>query len=254
VRGALEELTTGDPRTDAGYLEQAAAQIEASSIDEKPRRGEAEYRVELLEFIANLSRRLYLIGRDGSLADLAPDFPVRTFDTFIASLGESEPHDETRSRLLRQLNATLGVSNSGIEGLLVPRDYARGLTGTGLAAIVPPQVFDVVPATILGGRFNQPRYVEAWPRALALVARDDKRVVASLTVPLLLFEILERAGRGFRPTTQTERGFMVRVSGFYRRLAEYRWRIVPTYALYDSGSVLAQAVIEPDKVILTELG
>lgn len=253
VRGALSDLIDSEPRTDRSYLERAAERIEASSIDEKPASGEPEYRLQLLEFVASLSRRLYVVPDDSVGADLTPEFPVKTLDRFLTAIGGDEPLDHIRDSLISQLNATLGVTDHTVGGLLAPRDYARGLAGTGLAALLPSATFEVVRVTKLGGRFSPPEYVEAWPRALALVARDSGKAVASLTVPLLLFEVLDRSGRGFRPTTQTERGFMVRVAGFYRRLAEHKWQVPLAYALYDHGSIVGRAAVEPAKFVLTEL-
>jgi len=253
VRGALDELLGGEAMVDAPYLQRAAAKIEESSIDEKPLRGEPEYRLQLLDFIGDVSRRLFLLPGDGQGIDLAPGFPVKTLDYFIRALAGKEDLVEIKRRLIEQLNATLGVEKSRLQELLAPRDYSRGLAGRGLAAMLAPDRFEVVAVTKLGARFDPPPYVEAWPRALALIARDEGEIVTTLTIPLLLFEVLDRAGRGFRPTTQTERGFMVRVASFYRRLAEHRWQLTPDYALYDNGLVLGRAVLEPSKIILTEL-
>jgi hypothetical protein len=68
-----------------------------------------------------------------------------------------------------------------------------------------------------------------------------------------LFEVLDRAGRGFRPTTQAERGYMVRLQGFYRAVAEHRWSGNNAYALYDNGKVIGRANLDPSHLWLTEI-
>ena len=224
---------------DGAYLSRAVAALERATIDERPQPGMPEYRLQLLQFMRWVSRRLYMLYPDH---DLAPRFPLRSFDEFIGALSGADDVS-VRDALIQNLNGTLGVENSTIPDLLAPRDYGRGLRGRGLAAMIPRERFRVVPATKLGAFYRASPFLESWPRGLALVAEDsDGTEVASLAVSLLLYEVLQRAGRGFRPATQSERSFTVRLSGFYRRLAEYRWTVAPDYAMYDNGNVLGRTV------------
>jgi hypothetical protein len=144
--------------------------------------------------------------------------------------------------LTRQLNATLGVGDADLTGLLVPRDYSRGLAGTGFAALIPRATLKLVPATHNGAEFIQPRFLEAWPRGMLLTMHDGDRVVARLLLSFLMLEVLDRAGRGFRPLGQTEKSYMVRLGGFYRRAAEHTWSTPPTYVLYRSGKLLTAKI------------
>jgi hypothetical protein len=52
-----------------------------------------------------------------------------------------------------------------------------------------------------------------------------------------MLEILDRADRGFRPTSRTERNYMIRVAAFYRRLAEHSWSTQLDYVLYERGRI-----------------
>ncbi len=131
--------------------------------------------------------------------------------------------------LVHSLNAALGIERGKLDELLAPRDYGRGLRGKGFALLLPPDGWrshrERRSAPDSRTRWPQRReYLETWPRTILLNAVDEGEVVATLSIPLLLFEVLDRAGRGFRPTTQAERGYMVRLHGFYRALAEHRGR------------------------------
>jgi hypothetical protein len=236
----------------SAYLKAAAGELERSSLDDKPSPNSPEYRLQMLAFAKHISRRLFTLDSEHPLA---PVFALRTMGRFLEMLREEGRGGEAvRDELLENLNATLGVERSALVDLLAPRDYARGLSGRGFAALVPRAYFNVHPATKLGAPYRESAYLESWPRAVLLTASDPHRgPVASLVVPLLLFEVLDRAGRGFRPATQSERGFMVRLNSFYRRLTEYRWSVRPSYALYDNGTVLARAVIDPETLTMTEI-
>jgi len=251
LRGALQEVLgqAGETPDLAGLKAQSWA-IASSSIDEEPPAGEPEYRLRVLDLVRHASRRMYLLEPDHPLA---PADPVATMDDFIR-IGRGDADDQLLlTRLIASLNATLGIEPGRFQELLAPRDYSEGLRGTGFAAMVPRSRFALAPANALGNEYEERPYLEAWPRALRLAARDvDGVVVAAIALPLLMFEVIDRAGRGFRPTSQTERSYIVRLNGFYRRLAEHAWLEQPTYALYERGQVRARATIQPDLIAFAE--
>jgi hypothetical protein len=252
VHGSVDSLIGEEGSAHGDYLKAAGSELERSSIDEKPAPGEPEYREEMLDFTHNVSRRLFHLDPENELAPIAP---VRTMDTYLELLTQTSPiSDDVRTAIIQNLNATLGVERSVIDDLLAPRDYSRGLTGRGFALLVPRAYFSVGLATKQGAIYRTSPFLESWPRALLLSVDDPARGhVASLNIPLLLYEILDRAGRGFRPATQSERSFIVRLNGFYRRLTEHHWADRPSYALYDNGTVLSRAVLDVDKLTMAEI-
>ena len=225
------------------YLDDEASDLAESRIDVEPERGAPDYRQRTLALTHSLGRKLYLQGD----REFGPGLALETMDEFLSIAGSGTPN-EALPRVISNLNAALGVEAEGLPDLLSPRDYARGLRGRGFAMLVPSSNLTIVPGTGLGVPYAQNEYLQSWPRSILLRAVDplpgEARVVATLAIPLLLFEILDRAGRGFRPASQTERGYMVRLRGFYRLLSEHPWSKRPSYILYDSGHVIGKAKID----------
>jgi len=226
------------------YLGEEATALAEARIDVEPPRGEPDYRQRTLFLTHAIERRLYLSGH----SDFAPAFALDTFDDFLEVANAASP-DVVVPRLIANLNAALGVEGADTPDLLSPREYSRGLRGRGFAMLIPAGQFTVAPGTALGVRYAAHDYLETWPRSLLLLAHDlrpsgEDCLVATLSIPLLLFEILDRAGRGFRPASQTERAYMVRLQGFYRLLSEHAWAKRPSYVLYDSGRIIGRAKID----------
>ena len=229
VRPVIPTLP-GEPDSDIASIEGLAAELARRTVDESTADYRLEYRQAHLEVMARLLRRRYFLG---GATDVAP---VRALSEFN---GLSVTQDSgLTDRLLRSLNASLGVTRAG-QDLVVPKDYSRGLAGSGIALKVPASNFQVSSGTGLGTTFNASRYTRSWPRSVLLEATDDGVVVATLSIPLLMLEILGRADMGFRPTSRTERNYLVRVATFYRRLAEHRWQTPLDYVLYERGRVRA---------------
>ena len=229
VRPVIPTLP-GEPDSDIASIEGLAAELARRTVDESAADYRLEYRQAHLEVMARLLRRRYFLG---GATDVVP---VRALSEFT---GLSVTQDSwLTDRLLRSLNASLGVTRAG-QDLVVPKDYSRGLAGSGIALKVPATNFQVSSGTGLGTTFNPSRYTRSWPRSVLLEATDEGVVVATLSIPLLMLEILGRADMGFRPTSRTERNYLVRVATFYRRLAEHRWQTPLDYVLYERGRVRA---------------
>jgi hypothetical protein len=250
LRGALDSLIEGRPGPDLRGIEQAAAEVTRTPIDQAPSPGEPDYRLLVLALVRQVSRRLFFLDPRHSLA---PRFPLSTFGAFTDLPSGEGVLDRTLPSLIQDLNATLGIDRDRIVELVVPRDYARGLRGTGFAMLVPGTRFSLRPGTALGASYSSRPYLESWPRSIVLSAVDaDGTDVASLSVPLLMFEIITRAGRGFRPSSQTERSFMVRLDAFYRALSEHPWEERPAYMLYENGRVLSKARLGASEMVFAE--
>jgi hypothetical protein len=250
LRGALDTLTEGRPGPDLRGMADAAAEITRTPIDQAPSLGEPDYRRRVLDLVRQVSRRLFFLDHNHRLA---PRFPLSTFDAFTQLLSGTSDLDGMVPSLIQDLNATLGIDRDRINELVAPRDYARGLQGTGFAMLVPRARFSLRAGTALGAHYFSRQYLESRPRSVVLVAAEvDGTEVASLSVPLLMFEIVTRAGRGFRPSSQTERSFMVRLRAFYRALSEHAWRERPAYVLYDNGRVLSKARLGASEMVFAE--
>jgi hypothetical protein len=231
------------------YIDQQASDLSDRRIDAVPVRGEPDYRQRTLMLTHAIERRLHLHDK----SEFAPAFPLDSFDDFLAAAAGGSAED-VASRLISNLNAALGVEVANLPELLSPREYSRGLRGRGFSMLITPDHFSVVGGTALGVPHVPHPYLETWPRSLLLRARDGQdRIVATLSVPMLMFEILERAGRGFRPSSQTERAYIVRLQGFYRRLSEHPWAKRPPYVLYDSGRIVGKAKIDSGDFSLMRL-
>jgi hypothetical protein len=240
----------GETTAKEKYLTREAEELSQLTIDVEPPLGGSDYRQRTLSLTHALQRKLFLSGE----SELAPEFVLDTFDRFVAA-GLSTNASEYVPTIVASLNAALGLERETLKDLLSPRDYSRGLRGRGFAMLIPPSRFDLVPGSALGMPHRAHPYLETWPRSLLFRAIDPVDgeaglVVATLSIPLLLFEILHRADRGFRPTSQTERAYMIRLRGFYRRLSEHAWRTQPEYVLYDNGAVVGRAQIRPDGISL----
>jgi hypothetical protein len=233
------------------YLSVQTEDLARSSMESEPAPGAPEYRLRVLSLTHNLARRMFFAE---PASRWAPRFALDTMDDFVSFLrdGSIDTAPMLKS-LIHNLNAALGIERGKLGELLAPRDYGRGLRGKGFALLLPPAQLALAQGTALGTRFERRKYLETWPRTILLQAADDGRVVATLSIPLLLFEVLNRAGRGFRPTTQAERGYMVRLQGFYRALAEHKWSGNNAYALYDNGRVIGRANLDPSHLWLTEI-
>jgi hypothetical protein len=249
LRGATPSIFTVEAGPDMAELERESADLSSRSVDDEPRNGEPEYRLRALRLVRHVSRRLFLLEPDNKLA---PQPPVRTQETFLAtSAGGTTP--QLLQDILRSLNGTLGIEASKFEDLLAPQDYSQGLRGNGFAVLVPKERFAITAGDSLGNRYTEPQHIESWPRSIRLEARDsDGTLVAWIAMPLLMFEIVDRAGQGFRPTSQTERNYMVRLDRFYRRLAEHHWRATPTHVLYENGRLRARASISASHLSFAE--
>jgi hypothetical protein len=249
---ATPDLRPVLPENPEPYFEEEAEALSELTIDAEPARGMPDYRQQVIALSHSIQRKLYLVGAD----ELGPAFALATMDDFLSIAQAHDPGPEVVSRLIRNLNSALGVSDAAINDLLSPRDYSRGLQGRGFAMLIPQSRFVVRPGTSLGAPFAPNTFMEAWPRSLLLEARDASKegghniVVATLVIPLLLFELLDKAGRGFRPAGQTERAYMVRLRGFYRLLSEHRWSSPPEYALFDAGRVIGKAQVDGDRFAL----
>ena len=224
-------VAEGEPDGDLREIEKAAAELAGRTIDAPTGEYLLEYREAHLALMARLLRRRYFMGGADDVT------PVRTLADFQRVALDSDG-EELVKRLVGSLNASLGITKAGGD-LVVPKDYARGLAGSGFAVKVPSGNFRVRPGTGLGTSFNPSRYTRSWPRSVLLEAVDGDQPVASLSIPLLMLEILGRADRGFRPTSRTERNYLVRVSTFYRLLAEHHWSLPLDYVLYERGRVRA---------------
>lgn len=240
VQGSLVDLLADDGAPDRASLLDAATALEAGSIETDPTPDQAEYRRTMIDLAARIARRLFFTDPD---SELSPRFPLQSLDRFVSLLADD---DEGRSHallpLLDSLNATLGIEPGGISGLVVPRDHARGLRGTGFALVIPEGRFKLVAGTALGTTYHDRRFLSSWPRSLLLRAVDTAdREVARLSIPMLMYEILYRAAEGFRPISQTERAYMIRLQSFYRALASRAWGESSTYVLYENGRLLARA-------------
>ena len=232
--GSITEIlrvVEGEPTTDHGALDDAAAALALRSVDSPASSSDVEYRRAHLLLMSRLLRRRYFLG------DHSDVVPVNAFSGFMHTV-ESGEGDALARRLIRSLNGTLGISRSEAS-LVVPRDYAHGLAGSGFALQVPLETFLVLPGTGLGTQYRTRKYVRSWPRSIRVEARDGDVLVASLSIPLLMLEILDRADRGFRPTSRTERNYMIRVGTFYRLLAEHQWRQPLDYVLFEHGRIRA---------------
>lgn len=226
------------PTSDVAELETAAASLANRTVDEPTYGSSLEYREAHLALMTQLLRRRYFLAEDA-----VGIVPVRAFADYRRLAGQPG-HDGLSLRIVRSLNATLGITRVVPDGLIVPRDYARGLSGSGFALKVPIGMFVSSRGTGLGTPYRESRFTRSWPRSVRLEARDGEAIVASLTIPLLMLEILDRASRGFRPTSRTERNYMIRVATFYRRLAEHRWASTLDYVMYERGRVRAAVAID----------
>jgi hypothetical protein len=249
-RGAADDLIAALDGPDHDSIVAESEDLAAVSIDEGPSPGELEFRQRVLLLTRHVSRRLYLLDPDH---ELAPGAAVRTQAEFLAvTVGIQEPV-VIRERILRALNSTLGIDAQRFEDLLAPRDYSHGLRGTGFAALIPRDRFRISLGDGLGREYRTSPFMESWPRSLRLEAHDiDGSPVAEIAVPLLMFEILMRADRGFRPTSQTERNYLIRLDRFYRDLAEHAWSEKPAYALYENGRVRARATLSSSHIAFAE--
>ena len=250
---AVQELDTVLPGGHEAFFEVEAGQLAEVRIDEEPPRGTPDYRERTIALAHSIERKLYL----GGVGGLVPSFSLDTMDGFL-DVALSPSPGTTLPQLVENLNAALGVEASTLPDLLSPRDYARGLRGRGFAMLIPISSLTVEPGTALGVPYAANEYLEGWPRSLLLRAVDlqdpeGPRTVATLSIPLLLYEILGRSGRGFRPASQTERAYMVRLRGFYRQLSEHRWAKQPQYVLYDNGRIVGKAKIDGNEYSLMGL-
>jgi hypothetical protein len=227
------------------YLDADVASIGEERIENAPKRGDLDYRQRVRRLTRAVSRRLYFQGA----SELAPRFPLDTVDEFLQILAQGAVViPGLIPRLIQNLNGALGIESGRLQELLVPRDYSNGLRGRGFAMLIKPSRFHVVVGSAVGLPYRAREFIESWPRSLLMSATDaNGTVVAVLVIPLLLFELLDRAGHGRRPASQTERAYMVRLRGFYRALAEHSWEERPSYVLYDNGDVLARANVDGDK-------
>jgi hypothetical protein len=199
--------------------------------------------------MVNLSREL---GRRSFFLDptgeLAPRFPLVALGNFEGAMDIANSVDALK-RLIHSLNATLGIGHTRMEALVVPRDYASGLTGAGFALAVPLSAFELRPGTALGAVHHARPFLASRPRSLLLIASDSQGEVARLTVPALMFEILSRASAGFRPISQTERAYMVRLHGFYRALSASNWS-EGTHVLFEGGRIIAKGKLSASGITL----
>jgi hypothetical protein len=250
LRGSTGDLVGSAPGPDRAELEKEGKALASSSVDDEPAPGMPEYRLRALDLVRHASRRLHFLDATNPLA---PRLPVASLDEFLSVGKDAANADSLVSRLVQALNGTLGLEVGTVEELVAPREYSRGLRGTGFAVLVPSARFRVQAGDSLGNSYSSQPFLESWPRSLRLEARDvDGGLVAALSMPLLMFEIVGRAARGFRPTSQTERNYMVRIDRFYRVLADYRWLQPPLYALYENGRVRARATLAGTQIAFAE--
>lgn len=233
------------PSSDLAAIHQDIRSLGGRAIDAPTRTEEMEYREAYLELVGRILRRRFFLGDDGGATE-----PVQSFGDFLAVVNDGDEAELT-ARVLASLNATLGIGRVINNNLIVPRDYSRGLAGSGFALQVPATCFSVVRGTGRGTPFIEgARLPKSWPRSLILVAREQNagsmQEVASLSIPLLMLEILNRARSGFRPISRTERTYMVRVAAFYRRLAEHQWTTQLDHVLYEHGRIRAGVAIQAD--------
>ena len=245
VRGSLEGLLGNYPGPDVAALGEMAAELEAGSIDSAPEGDAPEFRTAMIRLAGRVARRLFFFE---PTHELAPPFPLRAFEAFRGLVdGPGEALTVAVSAILESLNATLGIDTRRIDGLVVPKDYGRGLGGTGIAMVVPAAQFRLTAGDAVGGIFVARPFIASWPRSVILDNVDRVGVpVARLAIPMLMFEILSRSRDGFRPTSQTERNYMVRLHGFYRRIAEHGRSTDVRHVLYENGRILAKAEIRRD--------
>jgi hypothetical protein len=245
VRGSLGRLLEASQGPDLKYLEAAAATLESGSVDVLPSGDEVEFRTAMIRLTGQVARRMYFLEPDN---ELAPSFPLRAMDSF-QTLGAAPGSSLAAAipSVIANLNAALGIGKHQTDGLVVPKDYSRGLGGTGFAMVIPADRFELVPGDAVGGPFVERPFMSSWPRSLMLVYRDRSgTAIARLAIPTLMYEILDRAGRGFRPTSQTERSYTVRLHGFYRRVAERGRTPGAQHVLYDNGKIVAKADLNGD--------
>ncbi len=248
ARGSAETILGAPIGAPELYLREELLAAAAGSVEDVPADPAHEYRRQSLALMRHVARRMFFTA---PTSELAPAFPIAAMDSFLQTLERSTAGDGDAGPITEYLNAALGVEAGRLDGLLAPRDYSRGLQGRGLALVVPRARFAISTSTGIGIEWVRPPFLEAWARALTLVATDVAGVeVARLTIPLMLYELLTRASTGFRPTTQTERGFMVRLHGFYRALAEHGWGEPMPYVLYDNGVLLGRARLEPSSMYI----
>jgi hypothetical protein len=244
VRGSLR-LLVDDRDPDASRLLEEAISLETGSIEQGPAPGALEYRQVMIDLAAQVRRRLFFLDPGN---ELAPAFPLRSFDAYVEllHLGDQSVANQLEQLLVR-LNSTLGINSTGATGLVVPRDYGQGLSGSGFALIIPSARFRVTAGNAVGTQYAQHPFMVSWPRSLLLVAESQDGVeVARLAIPILMFEILVRAAHGFRPISQTERSYMVRLQGFYRSLSSWNWGGGMSHVLYENGRILAKGGFGPD--------
>ena len=241
--GSLTEAALLDPlgpSSDIPALKREASSLASRTVDEGAAGNQLEYREAHLALMSRLLRRRYFLANENQSI-----VPVRSFRDYL-DVVEHGDRTQLAARIVHSLNATLGIRRVVGGGLIVPRDYSRGLAGSGFALQVPPEQFEVLPGTGLGTTFRRSDFTRAWPRSLILAAQDEGQQFASLSIPLLMLEILDRADRGFRPTSRTERNYMIRVAAFYRRLAEHRWDRRLDYVLYERGRIRSVVALTAD--------
>jgi hypothetical protein len=242
-RGAMDELLGPGHPPGAHRLAGMAAAAASGSVDAEPVPGSLDFRQSLIGLADELRRRLFFLSADHPLA---PRLPLPSLDNFFRVARDGAGDTAATRNLLRSLNATLGVTME-LDGLVVPRDYSRGLAGTGFALLVPETHFRLEPGTALGSSYRDRPFMASWPRSILLVATGhDGTELARLSVPLLMYEILSRAAEGFRPISQTERSYMVRLQGLYRALSVASWDGRASHVLYEDGRVVAKARFDRD--------
>lgn len=241
LQDAAPEVPDG-PNSDFPAIERQAMTLAGRTVDAAPSGSQVEYREAHIALISRLLRRRYFLANDDDSV-----VPVRSFKDYL-DVVERGDREQLAARITKSLNATLGIRRVVGGGLIVPREYSRGLAGSGFALHVPPGAFEVALGTGLGTEFRPSQFTRSWPRSLLLLAQDQGATFATLSIPLLMLEILDRADRGFRPTSRTERNYMVRVATFYRRLAEHKWNETLDYVLYERGRIRAAVALTTDSL------
>jgi hypothetical protein len=243
VRSSMSDLVDKAPQPYADALAFAAQGLANKTVDDPIAPGELEYRSALIGVTRDVRR--YLFVNDPGNAH-APDAAVHAFEAFRQLLDDPAQLALERELLLKSLNATLGIDHEFGDGLVVPRDYVRGLAGTGFALVLSHTRFSVSAGDSLGASFVSRAYLSAWARSIVVTAKDlTGNRVASLAIPMLMFEILMRAAEGFRPISQTERAYMVRLERFYRDLIAYNWAGQSKHILYENGTIVARGSFGP---------
>jgi len=150
-------------------------------------------------YVAMVRRRAYFERRDSGWRQM---LPYRSAKRLLGLLRERTPLQEELPRVLGALNRGEGLYGPASLGDVLALQVRQVQRGT-------VRSYRVFPA----GRFSlaivgthRPPFVEHMPRGIVLRYRGPAPSEAELFIDLDLFEMLQRAGAGYRPSVEEKRG------------------------------------------------